>query len=285
MKVSSMAAFEVLAISPDDPNAPELFSKSLRGTGFAVIKDHDIDMVEISDMYDVWSKYFADEAKHDDATPGSDPAGYFGYKSENAKGRTQKDLKEFFHVYQSRDVPPDCEAVTRKFHASLIGLGETLLGWLDQVTPPEVASKLSMPFTRMVEGSQDHLLRVLHYPPLPDDVEPGEVRAAAHGDINLITLLVTGSEPGLQAQDVNGDWHDIPCGTGYINVNAGDMLAQASHGYYPSTVHRVINPPKQENRARYSLPLFMHPRPDVRLATQTAGEFLQQRLKEIGHAG
>lgn len=277
-----MTHFEVLAVSPKDADAPERFAKSLRETGFAVIRDHDIDMGQIEAMYDVWSKYFASAAKTGDTTPPDDPSGFFGYKSENAKGRTQKDLKEFFHVYQSGPVPPDCEAVTRKFHASLISLGETLLGWLDQVTPPEVASKLSMPFTKMVENSQDHLLRVLHYPPLPNDIEPGEVRAAAHGDINLITLLVTGSEPGLQAQDVNGDWHDIPCGTGYINVNAGDMLEQASHGYYPSTVHRVVNPAKQENRSRYSLPLFMHPRPEVQLATQTAGEFLQQRLKEIG---
>lgn len=280
-----MAEFEVLAVSPKDPDAAERFAKSLRETGFAVIKDHDIDMAEIRAMYDVWSKYFASERKHDDATPMGDPSGYFGYKSENAKGRAQKDLKEFYHVYQNREVPAEVEAVTRKFHASLIGLGETLLGWLDAVTPEEVTSQLSMPFKEMVNGSQQHLLRVLHYPPLPEDVEQGEVRAAAHGDINLITLLVTGSEPGLQAQDVHGNWHDIPCGTGYINVNAGDMLEQASRNYYPSTVHRVVNPDKQDNRSRYSLPLFMHPRPEVRLDHQTAGEFLEERLKEIGQRG
>lgn len=96
-----------------------------------------------------------------------------------------------------------------------------------------------------------------------------------------MTHLDTGSEPGLQAQDINGHWHDIPCETGDTNVNAGDMLEQASHGY-PSTVHRVINPAKQEYRSRYSLPLFMHPRPDVPLDRQTAGEFLKQRLQEIG---
>ncbi|MEM6618797.1 MAG: 2OG-Fe(II) oxygenase family protein [Pseudomonadota bacterium] len=280
-----MAEFEVLAVSPKDPDAASQFAKSLRETGFAVIKDHDIDMAEIQGMYDAWSGYFAGEAKHGDATDAGDPSGYFGYKSENAKGRAQKDLKEFYHVYQSKTVPGDVEEITRKFHASLIDLGETLLSWLDEVTPPEVREKLSMPFRDMVKGSEQHLLRVLHYPPLPEDVEQGEVRAAAHGDINLITLLVTGSEPGLQAQDVNGDWHDIPCGTGYINVNAGDMLEQASRNYYPSTVHRVVNPEKQENRSRYSLPLFMHPNPDVQLAHQTAGEFLTERLREIGQGG
>lgn len=280
-----MSDFEVLAVSPKDADAPEKFAKSLRETGFAVIKDHDIDMSEIDAMYEVWSKYFADDAKLNDATEMGDPSGYFGYKSENAKGQTQKDLKEFYHVYQNKDVPDDVAEVTRNFHARMIGLGRTLLGWLDEVTPQEVKDVTSMPYVDMIENSQSHLLRVLHYPPLPDEVEQGEVRAAAHGDINLITLLVTGSEPGLQAQDVNGNWHDIPCGTGYINVNAGDMLEQASKGYYPSTIHRVVNPPKKENRSRYSLPLFMHPRPDVRLDHQTAGEFLEERLKEIGQRG
>ncbi len=280
-----MAEFEVLAVGLHEPDAAQRFAKSLRETGFAVIKDHDINMSGIEAMYDVWSKYFNDDAKLSDATPAGDSAGYFGYKSENAKGQTQKDLKEFYHIYESRGVPAECETITRKFHTDLINLGQTLLGWLDQETPPEVKTKLSMPFTKMVEGSEGNLLRVLHYPPLPEDITPGEVRAAAHGDINLITLLVTGSEPGLQAQDVNGDWHDIPCGTGYINVNSGDMLEQASHNYYPSTVHRVINPPQQQNKSRYSLPLFMQPNPDVQLATQTAGEFLQERLNEIGQGG
>ncbi|MDB4190157.1 isopenicillin N synthase family oxygenase, partial [Amylibacter sp.] len=107
-------------------------------------------------------------------------------------------------------------------------------------------------------------------------------RAAAHEDINLITLLVTGTEPGLQAKDVNGNWHDVPCKPGYITVNSGDMLAMASKGHYPSTPHRVVNPPMQENRSRYSMPLFVHPRPDVLLDKMTAEEFLNERLKEIG---
>lgn len=279
-----MAEFEVLAISPSDPDAAERFAASLRETGFAVIRDHGVDMSQITGMYEVWSAYFGSADKAEDATPPGDPAGYFGYKSENARDRPQKDLKEFFHVYRTGPVPADCQAVTRRFHASLVDLGEKLLGWLDRVTPAEVRDRLSMPFSDMVRGSDDHLLRVLHYPPLPADVAPGEVRAAAHGDINLITLLVTGSEPGLQARDVHGRWHDIPCGTGHVIVNAGDMLQQASRGHYPSTVHRVVNPPQQDNRSRYSLPLFMHPRPDVWLGHQTAGNFLQQRLKEIGQA-
>ncbi|GLQ35493.1 oxidoreductase [Amylibacter marinus] len=277
-----MSDFSVLAISPSDADAAEKFAKSLRETGFAIIKDHDIPVAEIDAMYRVWAEWFASENKEDFAVQAGESNGYFGYKSENAKDVKQKDLKEFFHVYQSKEVPDSVREITRDFNTKLIALGAKLLGWLDQVTPADVQGLLGEPFEKMIEASDNNLLRVLHYPPLPDDVEPGATRAAAHGDINLITLLVTGSEPGLQAQDVNGTWHDVPCQSGYITVNAGDMLEQATRGHYPSTPHRVINPPAQENRSRYSMPLFMHPRSEVVLDHQTAGEFLDQRLKEIG---
>ena len=83
--------------------------------------------------------------------------------------------------------------------------------------------------------------------------------------------------------DQDGIWHDVPCFSGYITVNSGDMLNKASRGYYPSTSHRVINPGELENRSRYSMPLFVHPRPEVRLdENQTAGEYLDERLHEIG---
>ncbi|MEM7241017.1 MAG: 2OG-Fe(II) oxygenase family protein [Pseudomonadota bacterium] len=277
-----MAEFDVLAISPKDADAAQKFAKSFTETGFAIIKDHDISSADIDAMYAAWSGWFASDGKDPFTVQPGESNGFFPYKSENAKDSAHKDLKEFFHVYQNKDVPSDVEAVTRDFNQKMIDMGTMLLGWLDEASPSSVTNETSMPFAEMVNGSDSNLLRILHYPPLPEDVERGEVRAAAHGDINLITLLVTGSERGLQAQDRDGNWHDVPCDEGYITVNAGDMLEQASKGYYPSTPHRVINPPATENRSRYSMPLFMHPRPDVRLDHQTAGEFLDERLKEIG---
>ena len=275
-----MSDFEILAIGLNEPDAPARFAKSLRETGFAILKDHGLDAAEIDQMYKVWEDFFAGGTGHDYAVKPNESAGYFGYKSENAKGAVNKDLKEFFHIYQNKEVPPSTEAQSRLFQEKLIGIGSTLLQWLDDETPSDVS--FSEPLKNMIEGSESNLLRVIHYPPLPDDVEPGEVRAAAHEDINLITLLVTGTEPGLQAKDVDGNWHDVPCTPGYITVNSGDMLSMASKGHYPSTPHRVINPPAQENRSRYSMPLFVHPRPDVVLDKMTASEFLDERLREIG---
>lgn len=276
-----MTEFSVLAISPKDADAPAKFAKSLRETGFAIIKDHDIPDAEIEAMYDVWAKFFADDARFEMAAKDGESNGFHGFKSENAKGSVHKDLKEFFHCYQNKPVPAIAEKETRAFQEKMIGMGRMLLEWLDQETPADVKEKMSMPMVDMIKDSDSNLLRILHYPPLPDDVEQGETRAAAHEDINLITLLVAGSEPGLQARDVNGTWHDVPCARGYITVNAGDMLQQASRKHYPSTPHRVINPPQKANRSRYSMPLFVHPRPEVRLDHQTAGEYLAERIAEI----
>ena len=275
-----MAEFEILAIGLDEVDAPAKFAKSFRETGFAIIKDHNISSDEIDRMYGVWTDFFASDEGPNFAVKPGESAGYFGYKSENAKGSANKDLKEFFHAYQNKTLPNITEKETREFQEKLIKMGSTLLRWLDQESEGHVS--FSEPLENMIDGSDMKLLRIIHYPPLPDNVEPGEVRAAAHEDINLITLLVTGTEPGLQAKDVNGNWHDVPCKPGYITVNSGDMLSMASKGYYPSTPHRVVNPPKQENRSRYSMPLFVHPRPDVLLDKLTAGEFLDERLKEIG---
>jgi|TARA_B100000795_G_scaffold269431_1_gene258764 isopenicillin N synthase-like dioxygenase len=275
-----MAGFEILAIGLDEADAPARFAKSFRETGFAILKDHNISAEEIDRMYGVWTNFFASEEGPSFAVQPGESAGYFGYKSENAKGSASKDLKEFFHAYENKDLPKGTETETREFQSKLVTLGATLLGWLSQETPNDI--KFSEPLENMIDGSNMNLLRIIHYPPLPEDVEQGEVRAAAHEDINLITLLVTGTEPGLQAKDIDGNWHDVPCKPGYITVNSGDMLSMASKGHYPSTAHRVVNPPMQENRSRYSMPLFVHPRPDVLLDKMTAGEFLDERLKEIG---
>jgi isopenicillin N synthase-like dioxygenase len=100
----------------------------------------------------------------------------------------------------------------------------------------------------------------------------------------LITLLPAATAPGLQVKDLAGNWHDVSCDTGTIVINSGDMLKLASHDYYPSTTHRVVNPHTGEARLpRYSMPLFLHPRKDARLTEElTAGEYLDQRLRAIG---
>ena len=265
------------------PNAAQALAQSLHETGFAVLANHPITAAKIDAIYARWASFFAAEKKHAYLRDPVRQDGYFPFKSEHAKDAKEKDLKEFYHVYPWGQMPESLEAETRAFYADLVGLGVELLGWLDSQLPADIAKKLSAPLQDMMAGSEQSLLRILHYPPVAKDDRVAAIRAAAHEDINLITLLVAGSQPGLQAKDTQGQWHEVPCDPGMITINNGDMLALASDNYFPSTTHRVVNPDENSNQSRYSMPMFLHPRPDVALKPDfSADQFLQERLKQIG---
>ena len=264
-------------------DAGDRLARSLRETGFAVLANHPIRADRIDEAYALWGGFFASDSKLNYLRDYEKQDGYFPFKSEHAKDAQKKDLKEFYHVYPWGRVPKDLEAFTRQLYADLIAIGVELLSWLDQQVPDEISSTLSMPLQEMMQDSQQSLLRILHYPPVSAEEDAAAIRAAAHEDINLITLLLAGSQPGLQARDKQGQWHDVPCDPGMITINNGDMLSLATNGYFPSTTHRVINPDDKLNLSRYSMPMFLHPHPDVKLRQDfTAEAFLQERLKEIG---
>lgn len=276
----------ILEIQYTSDDAPERLARSLRETGFAMVVDHPIPAELIAATYAEWAGFFAGDAKFRYAFQdgGEGQWGYFPYRSENAKDRDVKDLKEFYHVYRWAPLPDGVSENTRVLHSELERLAGTFLGWIEDETPPETRDGFSEPLRAMIEGSQRTLFRVLHYPPVDGDVEPGAVRSAAHEDINLLTLLPAGTEPGLQVLDRDGTWHDVASDPEAIIVNAGDMLQMASRGYFRSTTHRVVNPEGDAAAVpRYSMPLFLHPRPDVRLSDRhTAGSYLDERLREIG---
>lgn len=275
---------DVLRVSYGSAEAGERLTASLRQTGFAVLTDHPIPPELVREAYAEWERFFASSAKRDYTFEPEAQDGYFPYRSENAKGRTQKDLKEFFHVYPDTRLPEGVSDRTCTLYDSLSALGGELLALIEAHTPDETRTRLSMPLRKMIEGSPRTLLRVLNYPPLTDDEEEGAIRAAAHEDINLITLLVAATESGLQVCDARGVWHDVPSDPGSVVINAGDMLQMATDGFYRSTSHRVVNPVGEgATRSRLSLPLFLQPWPEVRLSdTHTAGSYLEERLREIG---
>ena len=264
-------------------DAGDRLARSLRETGFAVLANHPIRADRIDEAYALWGGFFASDSKLNYLRDYEKQDGYFPFKSEHAKDAQKKDLKEFYHVYPWGRVPEDLETFTRQLYADLTAIGIELLSWLDQLMPDEISASLSMPLQEMMQASQQSLLRILHYPPVSAEEDAAAIRAAAHEDINLITLLLAGSQPGLQARDKQGQWHDVPCDPGMITINNGDMLSLATNGYFPSTTHRVINPDDKLNLSRYSMPMFLHPHPDVKLRQDfTAEAFLQERLKEIG---
>ena len=197
-------------------DAPQRLACSLRETGFAVLANHPISPERIDEAYDLWGGFFASETKSDYLRDYEKQDGYFPFKSEHAKDAAKKDLKEFYHVYPWGRVPEDLNAFTRQLYADLTAIGVELLSWLDQQMPEELRNRLSAPLQEMMSDSQQSLLRILHYPPVGQDEDAAAIRAAAHEDINLITLLLAGSQPGLQARDKQGNWHDVPCDPGMI---------------------------------------------------------------------
>ena len=275
---------DTLTIDYKNPMFSQNFVKSLQHTGFAVIKQHPINQDLINKVYMDWDTFFKSDKKHDYVYDYEKQDGYFPFRSENAYDRDKKDLKEFFHIYPLWGRYPNfISKDTLILFKELENLGNNLLSSIEKYSPNKIKSIYNEPLNKMTHNSAQNLMRIIHYPPLRLSDHPDEIRAGAHTDINLITLLVSGSQPGLQVKNKSGDWINIKSEKGQIVINIGDMLQEASQGYFPSTTHRVINPKMTENLSRYSIPLFLHPRPEVVLSNRyTADSYLLERLKEIG---
>jgi isopenicillin N synthase-like dioxygenase len=276
--------------------------------GFVAIKNHGLSDELRVKLYDSVQKFFAlpEEIKRKYEFPELfGQRGYISKGREKAKGFKVADLKEFYHVGQPEpigDMPgnlfpeeaPEFKQYTLEVYKTFEDTGRILLR--------AIALYLSLPedyFEDKVKNG-DSLLRALHYFPIenPDLVPDGAVRAAAHGDINLITLLMGASAEGLEVLRRDGKWIAITALPDQIVVNVGDMLDRLTNHKLKSTIHRVVNPPREKmGTSRYSIPFFMHPRPDMDLSSlencisttypkiytdMTAGEFLDERLRELG---
>ncbi|WP_261843043.1 isopenicillin N synthase family dioxygenase [Aliamphritea ceti] len=266
-------------------DARQQFVESLRETGFGVLKNHPIRQELVTSIYQNWQTFFDGDTKQDFLFNKGTQDGFFPASvSEVAKDHKVKDIKEYYHYYPWGQCPDELHAEISEYYREANSLAGELLSWIEAFSPGEIAAGYSQPLTSMIEGSQSTLLRVLHYPPLQGDEEADAIRAAAHEDINLITILPAANEPGLQVKSKEGSWLDVPCEFGNLIINIGDMLQEASGHYFPSTTHRVINPEGANmQRSRISLPLFLHPKPEVVLSERyTADSYLTERLKELG---
>lgn len=276
----------VKTIDYNSSQAAQDFSISLRETGFVVLKNHPISQKLIETVYHDWKEFFNNDSKFEYLfNPNiSRQAGYFPFKSENAKGNSTKDLKEFYHYRDEQDLPKGMGESTQRLLQAMSALGEDVLQWLEADLPKEISDGLSMPLSQMVQNSNMSLIRILHYPPIDSQEEEGAVRAAAHEDIDLLTILPAAIGSGLQVLDKIGNWHNVPCDYGTLVFNGGDMLQTATKEYYKSTTHRVVNPMGElAGKSRYSLPLFLHAGSEVKLSeTHTAESYLEERLREIG---
>jgi isopenicillin N synthase-like dioxygenase len=275
----------VSVVDFNSSGAQDAFCHSLLETGFAVLKNHRVQKATIDGLYSQWLDFFNSDEKYDFEFDEQSHSGYIPLeRSETAKGNTVKDLKEFYHYFAGSRCPSALKAITEQVFADLSELAQCLLGWVEHALPDDIRQQLSLPLSDMIVDSTHTLLRVIHYPPIGGEIEPGAIRAAAHEDINLLTMLPAASAKGLQVQLKSGQWSDVPCEPGWMIVNIGDMLSECTQGYYRATSHRVINPEGENARvSRVSSPLFLHPREEVVLSSRhTAGSYREERFRELG---
>ncbi len=304
MTIADIQPIPLNLVDTDLPAAAARFGDAFARTGFAVVSDHGIADAIIDRALAETKALFAlpDAEKRQLVVEGGrGQRGMTPFGVEVAKGAARSDLKEFWHV--GRDLPPGHpnagtmppnvwppqlpgfrSAVSALF-AALDAAGARMLR--------AIAVHLGQSPDFFVDPVRDgnSILRLLHYPP----VAPGAdaIRAGAHEDINVITLLLGAEEAGLQLLDRDGVWRDIAAPAGSLVCNIGDMLQRLTGGRLPSTTHRVVNPaPERAGVPRYSTPFFLHFRPDYRIETMpggkaqwpdiTADAFLHERLREIG---
>lgn len=276
-------SFELPQLSYVAPNFADNFVDSLRQYGFAAVVDHPLDNHRIERIYRDWLAFFASEEVSAFTMDPQSQDGYFSLQSaEHAKGFRDRDFKEYFQFYSWGRCPETLRTDLDAHFSAAVALGATLLGYIAHSLPASISAQLSEPLRDMIVDSEQTMLRVLHYPPIPDG-QP-VLRAAPHEDINLLTLLPAADGPGLELQLPEGEWISVSQQPGQLIVNIGDMLQEATGGFLPSTTHRVATPDvSHQSASRMSLPLFLHPRPDVVLSERySAQQYLRQRLNELG---
>ena len=273
------------AIDFEAPGSDQQFVESLQATGFGVLKNHPLDKPLIRSIYAHWAEFFASGDAAAYAVDRENQDGFFSMAdAESAKGQTHQDLKEYFHFYPWGRCPSELRDELMQYYESAHVFAATLLSWIERYSPGSIAESYSEPLSNMIKGSEVTLLRILHYPPISGPVSA--TRAAPHEDINLITILPMSSADGLEVLGGNEQWIPVPADFDHVVINIGDMLQEATAGHFPSTTHRVVNPVGSDmSAARMSLPLFLHPRPDVVLSERyTAKSYLDERLRELGVA-
>ena len=300
----------VLSLAGDPAALAQDLGASFQRFGFALVKDHGLDPALTERGWALTEAFFARpeaEKRRWHVAGGGGQRGYTPFGTEIAKGAAVHDLKEFWHV--GREVGADTLMPVNVWPDGPAGFRETftaLYAEFDRIGArilSHIAVWLGLApdwFDAEIAGGNS-ILRLLHYPPVPDTTG-GAIRAGAHEDINLITLLLGAEEAGLELLTREGQWIPAAPPPGALVVNIGDMLQRLTNHVLPSTTHRVRNPEgARAGRSRYSMPFFLHLRSEFSIQTLpgcvsaanpdrypvpiTADEYLHERLREIGLTG
>lgn len=278
--------------------------------GFVALSGHFLSEKLVEDLYTEIKNFFSlpQEVKDKYEIPGiGGQRGYTSFGKEHAKGRKEGDLKEFWHFGQyvkdnpklEKVYPPNVEVKELKYFDETGKKTYEMLEKTAKYVLRALALHLDLEETYFDEfiKNGNSILRPIHYPPIKDEPK-NAVRAAAHGDINLITLLMGAHGKGLQVKNHKGEWIDAIAQPDQLMINVGDMLSRLTNNKLKSTIHQVVNPPKELwGTSRYSVPFFMHPISEMPLDCLencvdddhpkqfediNAGDFLHERLIDLG---
>ena len=314
--MNKIPSVNLLDFLSNDPKIKQKFvdeiGQAYETIGFVALKGHFLEDSLVDKLYSEIKKFFdlstAQKQRYEVPEIGGQ-RGYVSFGKESAKGRKEGDLKEFWHFGQYVQDNPELEA---EYPKNLVvdeleefnTVGKQAYKMLEK-TATYVLRALSLHlgldefyFDEYVHNGNS-ILRPIHYPPIKEEPKNAE-RAAAHGDINLITLLMGAQGKGLQVQNLEGEWIDAIANPDELMINVGDMLSRHTNNKLKSTIHRVVNPPRELwGSSRYSIPFFLHPISAMKLNVLencidadhpkqfediTAGEYLDQRIKELGLA-
>ena len=299
----------------DDPARKQKFvneiGKAYEDIGFVALKGHFLDEQLVEGLYAEVRNFFTLplETKSKYEIPGiGGQRGYVSFGKEHAKGRSAGDLKEFWHFGQyvsegsayAGEYPDNVEVTELPNFNSVGKEAYQMLEKTGVYVLRALALYIGLDefyFDKFIKDGIS-ILRPIHYPPITSEPQDGAVRAAAHGDINLITLLMGAQGKGLQVQNHDGEWIDAMAQPDELMINVGDMLSRHTNNKLKSTIHQVVNPPRESwGSSRYSIPFFMHPVSDMDLNCLsecidennpkkyediTAGAYLHERLVELG---
>ena len=285
-----------------------LFSKALfeglKDFGFIILKNHSLSEKLMKDSYEVTKSFFdlKSDIKKKYHLKNLGQRGYTPFGKESAKNSSVPDLKEFWHIGRENTKNFDISFEKNVWPEEVPKFRTTLLelySALDKISF-QILEALSKPldipkdYFRTMCTQGNTILRLLHYPPLRATDHSDSIRAAAHEDVNLITLLISASASGLELLDRKGQWLPVATDPKNIIIDTGDMMERVTNGLIPSTTHRVVNP-KDPRTSRYSIPFFVHPAPDFTLTCLkscenqktplppiSAKQFLEKRLHDIG---
>ncbi|MDT0607639.1 isopenicillin N synthase family dioxygenase [Croceitalea rosinachiae] len=312
--MSAIPSVDLKDFISENPERKSKFIKEIGSAfediGFVALSGHFLSEELVAQLYDEIKKFFALRQETKDAYEIEGIGGQRGYTSfgkEHAKGRKEGDLKEFWHFGQYVEDNPRLEAeypnnVMVEELPNFNSVGKETYQMLEKTAKyvlRALALHLNLEETYFDEWIKNgnSILRPIHYPPIKEEPK-NAVRAAAHGDINLITLLMGAHGKGLQVKNHNEEWVDAIARPDQLMINVGDMLSRLTNNKLKSTIHQVVNPPKELwGTSRYSIPFFMHPVSEMPLNCLedcvtadnpknfediTAGAYLQERLIELG---